>query len=385
MIRNIIKHRVFLTIVGFFVVSFLIFLLLLILRYEKNIENSMFNVSTSDLFKITQNKASHIKHLLGETKSNYIDTLKSDPLLRDRIESCVKNILTDNIKYAYILYKDKNDVFRFLIDASPEHEKSMLNQKLDIASDKWFEVYKVKEPLMIKHEVLQKLSISYLVPILNNDEVELVFAIDFSMDKISEIDNVLSIIKSGIALILIIVSISLFTLIYQLYRYNKMKKTSFTDKLTNIYNRNYLYHIEKKIKLDDYILAVLDIDFFKKVNDTYGHDIGDDVLKKVGEILKNTLREDEDIAIRYGGEEFVVLVKSSAEHKKSSTVVVQRIFNTIKESKFYIDRQEYIKITASIGINENPGEYKNFKEAFKATDKALYEAKNSGRDTIKFV
>lgn len=384
MIKNILKNKVFLTAVSFTVISFLVFLLLLILKYEKTIENSMFKLSTSDLFKITQNKALHIKSVIGGDE-NYIDKLKSDSGLRKRLEICTKNILTDNIKYAYILYKDKDDVFRFLVDASSGDEKSMLNQKLDVASDKWYELYKVKKPLVIRHQVLHKLSISYLVPILNNGEVELVFAIDFSVDKVSEIDNVLSIIKTGISLILLIVTISLITLIYQLYRYNKIKKRSFIDRLTNIYNRNYLYHIEDRIKLDDYILAVIDIDYFKKVNDTYGHDIGDKVLKEIGEILKSTLREDEDIAVRYGGEEFVVLVKASAENKKISSSVIQRIFNSIKEAKFYTDEENYIRITASIGINENPGKYKNFQEAFKETDKVLYEVKNTGRDNIKFV
>jgi len=384
MIKNVLKYKIVLTVFGFIVVSLLIFLFMMVLRYEKIIESSMFKASTSDLFAITQNKARCIQTTLSNGE-NYIYQLKSNPELREKIELSVKNILTENIKYAYVLYKDKNDIFRFLIDASPEDEKSMIDQKFDVASDKWYEVYKEKKPLVIKHEVLHKLSISYLVPILNKNEVELIFAIDFSIDKISPIDDILYIIKTGISFVLFVVFISLMTLIFQLYRYSKMKRTSYTDKLTNIYNRNYLYDIENKINLNEYMLAVMDIDFFKKVNDTYGHDVGDIVLKKVGAILKSTLREDEDLAIRYGGEEFIVLVKTPSKNKKSSINVIQRIFNNIKESKFFIDDEKYIKITASIGINENPGKYKDFQEAFKETDKVLYKAKNSGRDNIKFV
>jgi diguanylate cyclase (GGDEF)-like protein len=382
MIKNILKHKLFLTFIGFLAVVFLVFLLISILRYEEKIEKSMFEVSTSDLFQITQNKASDIKSKL-EKSNNYIDSLKSNTSLREEIESSVKTILTDNIKYAYILYKDKNDIFRFLIDASPEHEKSMINQKFDIASKKWLEIYKTKKPVVIKQELLKKLSISYLVPILNKDEVELVFAIDFSVEKMSGIKDIIVMMKTGVILILLITFISLITFIFQVFRYKKIKKSSFIDSLTNVYNRNYLEHIQNKLDLNDYVLALLDIDFFKNVNDTYGHDVGDNVLRKLGDVLKTTLREDDDIAIRYGGEEFIVLVKVTSSDQKNYLSVINRIFETVKAHKFYADNN-FFQITLSIGVNENPAEYKNFSEAFKATDKVLYEVKNSGRNNIKY-
>ncbi|MCW8838745.1 MAG: GGDEF domain-containing protein [Thiovulaceae bacterium] len=361
----------------------MIVLLSITMKYEKSIEDDMFKISTSDVFQITEHKANYIKNILGES-DNYIKDIKSDKELRINIEKNIKNLITDNIQYSYMLYKDKNDIFRFLIDGSPENEKSMLNQKFDVTSKKWYELYTTKEPVVIEHQVLQKLSISYLVPILNKDSVELVLVIDFSINKISEIHNIIMAMKTGIILILVVTVISLILLIFQLIRYRTMKHSSFVDRLTNVYNRNYLHHIEEKIKLNEYILVVLDIDYFKRINDTYGHDVGDKVLVKIGNILLNTLREEEDIAIRYGGEEFVVLIKTKNENIQASINVIDRIFTRIREYKFFIDNEKYIQITSSIGVNTKPGSFENFKKAFKVADLALYEAKNSGRNNIKY-
>ncbi|WP_373070590.1 GGDEF domain-containing protein [Sulfurimonas sp.] len=381
MIKNILKHRFFLSIFGSVIVFSLVFLLILIFRYEENIEEDIFKISTTDIFQITQHKASYIKTILGSSQS-YIDEVKSDSALRKQLEENVKNLLTDNIKYAYILYKDKNDVFRFLIDGSEDDEKSFLGQKFDIANNGWFDVYTTKEPVVIKHNILQKLSISYLVPIINKQNVELILAIDFSVDKISDINNIIVMMKTAVVLILLIIFLSLLTLVFQLFRYKHMKKSSFTDRLTNIYNRNYLHEIENSLELSEYILLVLDIDHFKGINDKYGHDAGDKILKELGLIFTNILRLDDDLAIRYGGEEFVLLIKTKSENSEIAIRIVERIFETIQNHKFYIDEEEYIQVTTSIGVNKRPDEQESFADAFKVADLALYEAKNSGRDKI---
>ena len=162
-----------------------------------------------------------------------------------------------------------------------------------------------------------------------------------------------------------------------------MKKSSFVDKLTNTYNRNYLHETQDTINLDEFIIAALDIDYFKNVNDTYGHDVGDIILREVGNILLHTIRVEEDFVVRYGGEEFVILIKTKTENKEISLNVIRRIFENIKEHKMFINSEDYIYITVSIGINIFPSQSRNFLEAFKLADLALYEAKNNGRDQIK--
>ena len=379
---NLLKKPFYILSLAIILVFILNFLLYMLFEYEKRIENDIFRIATTDVLQITQKKASFIKEVL-EDSDNYIEDIKEDEILRYGLENYIRSLLTTNIKYTYILYKDKKDTFRFLVDASSEKEKSILNQKFDVTNKKWFELYESKEPIVIKHDAIEKLSISYLVPILNKQKVELVLVVDFSVNKIDEIHKIITLMKSGLMLVLSVIGISLIALIFQTIKYRIIKKSSFMDKLTNIYNRNYLYEIEESIEREKYILAVLDIDFFKKINDTYGHNVGDIVLTELGTILSTSLRENEDIAIRYGGEEFFLLIGRKEENYDGAISTINRIFERIKNTKIYISDNDYISITVSIGVNLVPSQSKNLKEAFKIADLALYEAKNDGRDTIK--
>lgn len=128
---------------------------------------------------------------------------------------------------------------------------------------------------------------------------------------------------------------------------------------------------------------MLDVDYFKKVNDTYGHAAGDCVLKQVSELIKNEIRE-YDIACRYGGEEFFIILPQT--NIKEASSVAQRLRKVIEESKMDIseagvDNIKNINVTVSIGIcafesSMTPEEFS------RKADKALYEAKTTGRNRV---
>ncbi|MFA9373264.1 MAG: GGDEF domain-containing protein [Poseidonibacter sp.] len=365
------------------IISFiLIFLFFNIVNLEKKVEDEMFKISTSDIISIAQNNANAIQELL-KNSHDYVSDIKKSEALQFNIEEKLQTLITNNIKYSYLIYKDKKGVFRFLVDGSNPSEKAFLNQKFDADSSQWLEIYNKKEPVIIKHTILQKLSISYLVPIIHKNEVQLILAIDFSINKVEHINKIIALMKNAIITIMSIIFIFLIVLIVQTIKYSKIKKTAFIDTLTNVYNRNYLQELQETINLENYILATLDIDFFKKVNDTYGHDIGDIILKDVAKIISNTLRGNDDIVIRYGGEEFVLFIKNDNKNYENSTKVLERIRLNIQENNFFISKNDYINITVSIGVNLTPFESKNFADAFKLTDLALYKAKDSGRNNIQ--
>jgi diguanylate cyclase (GGDEF)-like protein len=128
---------------------------------------------------------------------------------------------------------------------------------------------------------------------------------------------------------------------------------------------------------------MLDVDYFKKVNDTYGHAAGDCVLKNVSTVIKNEIRE-YDIACRYGGEEFFIILPQTK--LTEATSVAQRLRKVIEETKMDIKEAEiegvsFIKITASIGVCEYDNSMNANTFAQKA-DKALYEAKEAGRNRV---
>jgi len=368
---------------SFVIVAILAFLLYEILHLEQRVEKNMLDISTSDVLSITKNNANSIKNLLKGSDS-YIDEIKEDEFLQKQIENKLKLLITENIQYAYLLYKDEKNTFRFLADASKPEEKALLNQKFDVDSQHWFDIYAKKKTKIIYHEFLKTLSISLIVPILRDDSVELLLVIDFSLKKVENINGIITLMKNGIIAILLISILFLSVLLFQMFSYNKVKKSIFTDPLTNVYNRHYLEEYEDKIELEDYILAVIDIDFFKKVNDTYGHDAGDIVLKKTAEIISHTIRiSNDDIVVRFGGEEFIVLIRKTDGNEQITASVLHRILINIQKFHFQINIKERINITVSIGVNLTPNKSSNFKEAFKLADNALYRAKENGRNNIQ--
>ena len=153
------------------------------------------------------------------------------------------------------------------------------------------------------------------------------------------------------------------------------------DPLTGLYNRykfeqlyySSLQHIRQR---DGSIsLIMLDIDYFKKINDTYGHNMGDKVLKEIGHILTTHLR-DIDIICRWGGEEFVILLP--AVHKSSAIAIAEKLKLIIQNTRFGNIKQ----VTASFGVTEIEN-YSRIEQAIEQADKALYLAKNSGRNCVK--
>ena len=161
------------------------------------------------------------------------------------------------------------------------------------------------------------------------------------------------------------------------------KKESKEDFLTKLSSRRALDDELKKIEdaykryKIDYSLCFIDIDHFKNINDTYGHDAGDIVLSALGKILKRFTREVDFIG-RYGGEEFLVILPST--ELKSATEFAEKIRSIIANFKF-IYKNERIDVKVSIGVSER--KYcKNSQDTLKQADDMLYRAKQSGRNRI---
>lgn len=161
---------------------------------------------------------------------------------------------------------------------------------------------------------------------------------------------------------------------------NKLQMEAFTDKLTNLYNRRYFEDtvMNKIADLNNERSAVsmliLDIDHFKNVNDTHGHDAGDSVLAEVALLIKQCLRK-EDILVRWGGEEFVVILPFT--NAQEGTVIAERIRTNIENHIF-----KYVKkITISIGVAEKTIE-ESFEDWFRRVDNAMYKAKEGGRNMV---
>ena len=180
------------------------------------------------------------------------------------------------------------------------------------------------------------------------------------------------------------------TTINRAHVYAEILKHATLDALTGFYNRRQL---EERLKQEvsnakrqkaPLCGIMTDVDFFKNVNDTYGHAVGDLVLKTIAKIIRGQLRE-YDIAGRYGGEEFSILLPFT--NIKEAEMVAERLRKTIEAKVIDISKVnpdsdiKTIKITISLGIYEMKAD-DNDEDLLKKADKALYQAKNTGRNKV---
>lgn len=149
------------------------------------------------------------------------------------------------------------------------------------------------------------------------------------------------------------------------------------DPLTQILNRRALLEKLQNINLfmNEYSVIMIDIDKFKSINDTYGHGVGDSVLKELSQIVKKSIR-DKDIFVRWGGEEFLILVNSKDILKVE--IMAEKVRKSIELSLFTTVEH----ITASFGVSSPRNKEQTFEEILENADKALYQAKELGRNRV---
>lgn len=169
-----------------------------------------------------------------------------------------------------------------------------------------------------------------------------------------------------------------------LYHIN-LTNAAYMDKLTGLYNRKYISEVlevefkRAKALHSNFSVIMFDIDNFKKVNDTYGHDCGDFVLSQLGLQVKASGLRERDLAGRYGGEEFIVVLTNSNEEQAAE--VAERIRKKIESHKFVYDGTT-IPVTVSMGVAAIKKEQHDSSDLYRASDKALYESKRSGKNKV---
>jgi len=159
---------------------------------------------------------------------------------------------------------------------------------------------------------------------------------------------------------------------------SELNKKIYTDELTNAYNRKYLNSIIPELLNKKACFILIDIDDFKKINDTYGHLSGDIVLQIIAEVVKDHLRK-QDYFIRWGGEEFLIIPKSVDDYD-TAYKIAENLRKEIEKSNF----MDVERVTCSFGVS--CGEINtpdDVKEIFKKADKALYRAKRNGKNRVE--
>lgn len=195
---------------------------------------------------------------------------------------------------------------------------------------------------------------------------------------------------SGAVFVFLVCSLSLKTAL-DLQRIYVLEQENVTDPLTGLFNRRYLdrrivEEFQRAMRFEQpFSVFILDIDHFKNVNDMYGHQIGDMVLKKLGHLITESVRE-VDVAIRYGGEEIMVILPNT--RIENAFELAERLRKQIEETIMVEadprKRQPAIHLTVSIGVSEYqfPDGWDNAQKVLERADKALYQAKDQGRNRV---
>ena len=168
------------------------------------------------------------------------------------------------------------------------------------------------------------------------------------------------------------------------WNYYALTELAHTDELTQLNNRRQFMQVADQTirKWPKYNLACLlmfDIDFFKKINDTYGHDVGDEVLRILSEITRNEMRFT-DVLARFGGEEFIALLPNTT--LDDAVILANRLCKKIEDHQVNIQNKFFFNFTVSIGVSQLQSQENDLTVLIKNADIALYQAKKNGRNQV---
>lgn len=372
------RKEIFLFLILILLGIFFIYIYLYIKQAQKDIFT---RVETNKIQQISYLFKNIEKDLMKNSEIIDADSLTlflSDEETRQEYEDRLSLLITPSIKYLYLLSKDSKERFRFVLDAS-QTDKARFYQKFDVINEKYDLLYTTKSEQVIRQKKVENLFLTYLYPIKSNGKVIAVLSVDITTQIKDVVLKLIKPLETFFIVLIIIVFLIIMMSIMQTFHYFMTRKKIFTDPLTSLFNRNYLEEISPMLNLKHYSVAMLDLDRFKIINDTYGHKTGDFILSQSAKIFKSSIR-DSDILIRYGGEEFLLFVYTRKE-PNSVTKICERIRKNLNDYSFKYDGHD-IGMQISIGVHENPSLEKNLQEVIKIADKMLYVAKSEGRNRV---
>ena len=177
---------------------------------------------------------------------------------------------------------------------------------------------------------------------------------------------------------------ALTTILTWKYNYKKVLKTASHDSLTGLLNRRFFQmrfeeELNRAVRFNQtFVLSILDLDKFKRVNDTYGHLFGDYVIKTTAKIIKESVRNI-DVVARYGGEEYILILVDT--NKEKAKIVANRIVKSI-DTFLYQEDEHHTRMTISVGLAEFPKDSDMIKGLIEKADAAMYDAKKLGGNTF---
>ena len=374
------------SLIGVFILSTLIFTwkrrASLEFEMRKRLEQSVTdhrNMSLSLQEKLRWSEA--ILSMLPDYISDLLSSHTKDELISHSIT--LSNFLLDSKSTVFFLWDEEKE--RYMPYSLPSIYKIEIKQgetiigasgllKIPLTMEDY--QFVVSQRNDIKFEQIPGINIEIALPIMTRMKTCGIIATisKHRVKDITEVKRLLQIVAeiTGIAL----ENIELF---------NKIENIAITDTLTQLWNRSYLFKqfshdLEKaRKKLRPISVIMFDLDHFKSFNDTYGHLVGDKILKEISKVLMNKTKKIGWVA-RYGGEEFLVVLPETTKDEAFHTA--EKIRKNIENMHFAIDKNITLKLTISGGIASFPFDGDETESLIKSADDSLYRAKEEGRNRI---
>ena len=341
-------------------------------RLKTNLEQ-LYMMQAKELAKNTQNEINnHIRY-------NLAASLKKNKKLRKELSHALAMLPEAFYQQVYICTKTKNGDIRYLIGKYGTKSINFFD-KIDIDPQLIDRVYESKRYVVDKKVLGKETKVVFVAPLIVANKVQGAFVLSFSFSLFNDIDNLLSNIDMIFNIIVFIVLLIVMLLLFQEYINTQTKKEVFVDALTGAYNRHYLRKFLEDADMEHYQIMLLDIDHFKKINDTYGHKAGDFILSETAALIRSEIRND-DIFIRYGGEEFLLFIHRKDKNQHLAKNIAYRIKEKIQFHEFHYE-ELLLKVTVSIGVNCFAEEFPKISDAIKYADDMLYAAKRNGRNQV---
>jgi diguanylate cyclase (GGDEF)-like protein len=338
------------------------------------------------LFKAIKTKAKELTifHEIGKALTSTLDIKE----IMNIIMAKVNDLLQPENWSLLLLDNEKKELFFEIVVGGDEKAIKNVRLKLGEGIAGW--VAKTGEPLLVT-DVSKDKRFTKKVDKVSSFKTESVICVPLKSkgNILGVVELINSINKklfdeNDLLILLIIADYAAIALENAKY-FQKVQELTITDDLTKLYNSRYLHDfMELEIgKAERYggniSILFIDLDYFKKVNDSYGHLIGSQLLVEIANVIKHKLRK-VDFAARYGGDEFVIVLSHTT--KKNAHLVATRIRKAINNAVFLKDKGLKIKITASFGIASLPKDAANKLELIRLADQAMYRVKNTTRDDI---
>lgn len=350
-----------------FMLLLLLFAQILLPRLIDKLRNESLKLLTAELSTQLESVGRDISRVAGD--KDVFTFLTENENWRWFFTQRLETLLTKHTVNVYLVGKSPDGDYVFLLLAT---NTQVLPAEPAMKQGLFEEVYKKGREITVRSGRY----ITFIKPLFKEGKIFALIGADFSPLIFREVEGAVSVMRNLMLGMSGVVFLLFFALLFSVVRSGVIERKLYVDPLTGAYNRNMFYRLSRELPLQEYALAVLDIDNFKLINDTYGHDVGDEVLKVFAKRLRGFLRQ-EDYVIRYGGEEFILLIRK--EENTDVAKVVDRVLTALASSPVVVGSNR-IRVTASAGVLEDIGEEKNLEEAVRKADLALLEAKRRGKN-----